>query len=193
MTSTEHVRFATEADADGMLAIYAPIVRDTPISFELEPPSLEAMRERIAATAKALPWLVSEAGGRVLGYAYASRHRERPAYRWAVDVSVYVGPEARGRGVARRLYAPLLGLVRDMGYARALAGIALPNAASVGLHEAFGFRGIGVFERVGYKLGAWHDVGWWQLDLVGSDENPREPRTVAELVAGGGARRHVPS
>jgi L-amino acid N-acyltransferase YncA len=168
------IRTATPDDAAALHAIYAPIVRDTPISFELEAPSIDEMRERIAGTLVRLPWLVSvDGGGRVDGYAYASRHRERAAYQWAVDTSAYVRHDARGQGVGRRLYLRLFEVLADLGYFQAFAGIALPNDASVGLHEAVGFRPIGVYRQVGYKFGAWRDVGWWQRTL-------REPQTPAE-------------
>src|SRR5512140_766893 len=145
------VRLVKGEDAEGILAIYAPIVRETAISFELEPPTVEQMRGRIEATLPKLPWLVCEEDGRITGYAYASRHRERAAYQWSVDVSVYVAEERRGTGLGRRLYTPLLGILKDLGYYTALAGIALPNPASVGLHEAMGFRPIGIYRNIEYK------------------------------------------
>lgn len=174
------VRLATVADAEGILAIYAPIVRETAISFEVEPPSLEQMQARIQDTLERLPWLVYEAAGEVAGYAYASRHRERPAYQWSADTSVYVAAQARGKGLGRQLYAPLLGILKDLGYYSALAGIALPNAASVGLHEAMGFRIVGIYRSIGYKLGAWHDVGWWQCKLQDYGASPQPPRRLAD-------------
>ena len=159
------MRLAQAADAEGLLAIYAPIVRETAISFEVEPPTSAEMRTRIEAAVPEFPWLVSEADGGIVGYAYASRHRERAAYKWSVDVSVYVSPERQRTGVARSLYVALLGILEELGYYKAFAGIALPNAASVGFHESLGFRPIGIYRKVGYKLGAWHDVGWWQRAL----------------------------
>lgn len=180
---------ATGADAEGVLAIYAPIVRETPISFEVEPPTMAEMRGRIERTLPAFPWLVSESEGGIAGYACASRHRERAAYQWSVDVSVYVATEARRRGVARRLYVPLLGILTDLGYYSAFAGIALPNAASVGFHEAMGFRPVGIYRRVGYKLGAWHDVGWWQRQLREYVGEPTPPRSMGSLVETGEWKR----
>jgi len=160
------IRVATAADAAAVTAIYAPIVADTCISFELVPPSIDEMRARIEATLPALPWLVSEdAGGALDGYVHAGRHRERPAYRWSVDVTAYVRADARGTGVGRRLYTALFAELVRLGYCQAFAGIALPNAASVGLHEAMGFAPIGVYRQVGFKQGAWRDVGWWQKPL----------------------------
>ncbi len=174
------VRCASADDAEGILAIYAPIVRETTISFELEPPTVAEMRRRIETTLAKLPWLVCASGRGTEGYAYASKHRERAAYQWSVDVSVYVVEAMRGKGLGRRLYTSLLGMLQDLGYYSALAGIALPNPASVGLHEAMGFRPIGVYRNIGYKLGAWHDVGWWQKQLREYGEGPEAPRGMGD-------------
>lgn len=160
------VRVAVPADAPAVAAIYAPVVRDTSISFELTPPTVSEMRRRIVNTLADLPWLVSEDGeGVVDGYVYASRHRERPAYQWSVDVTAYVRWDSRGAGIGKKLYCALLSDLAALGYAQAFAGIALPNDASVALHESMGFSHIGVYRRVGFKHGAWHDVGWWQREL----------------------------
>ncbi len=172
------VRCARPQDAEGVLAIYAPIVRETAISFELESPTIEQMRGRIETTLAKLPWLVCESDAGIIGYAYASKHRERAAYQWSVDVSVYVAEQARGKGLGRRLYTPLLGILEDLGYYSALAGIALPNPASVGLHEAMGFKPIGVYRNIGYKMGAWRDVGWWQRQLREYGDKPGAPRAM---------------
>src|SRR5262245_52614037 len=154
------IRVARLDDADAIAAIYAPIVTDTAISFESSPPGADVMRERIAETLKSFPWLVCEdASGRVNGYAYAGRHRERPAYRWSVDTTVYVREDARGQGVGKALYEALLGRLVDLGYFQAFAGITLPNVASVALHEVVGFTPLGIYRNVGFKLQAWHDVG----------------------------------
>jgi L-amino acid N-acyltransferase YncA len=167
------VRAATPADAAAVAAIYAPVVTGTAISFEEEPPGPDEISRRMAARPR-LPWLVADDGGRVAGYAYASAHRARPAYRWSADCSVYLDPGYRGRGVGRQLYERLIPAVRELGYRSLFAGIALPNPASVGLHEALGFEPVGTFRRVGYKLGAWRDVGWWQLFMDDHDD-PAEP------------------
>jgi phosphinothricin acetyltransferase len=133
------------------------------------------MRERITKTLAELPWLVSEdAQGKVSGYVYASKHRERPAYRWSVDVSAYVREDARGQGVGKRLYPALFAELAALGYVQAFAGIALPNQASLALHASVGFQPIGIYRKVGFKLGAWHDVGWWQKELRAPTE-PAEP------------------
>ncbi|MGI8428912.1 MAG: arsinothricin resistance N-acetyltransferase ArsN1 family B [Solirubrobacteraceae bacterium] len=164
------------ADAGDCAAIYAPFVRDTAVSFERDAPAASEMAVRIERTSLTHPWLVAQAGERVVAFAYAAPHRAREAYRWTADVSVYVGPGDRRRGLGSALYAVLLELLRRQGICNACAGITLPNDASVGLHEALGFVPVGVYRRVGWKAGGWHDVGWWQLPLVvGSDGEPREP------------------
>jgi L-amino acid N-acyltransferase YncA len=170
------IRLATPDDADAIAAIYAPVVVETAISFETEPPDPATMRARITATLELFPWLVcTEGDGAVIGYVYASRHRERAAYRWSVDTTAYVHRNARGQGVGRALYEALLKELAVFGYFQAFAGITLPNAASVALHEAVGFAPLGVYRNVGYKLGAWHDVGWWQRTLQPA-RAPAEPR-----------------
>jgi phosphinothricin acetyltransferase len=172
------IRTATPDDADAIAAIYAPLVRDTAISFELEPPNAAQMWARIEKTLPALPWLVSDdASGAVVGYAYASPHRERAAYRWSVDVSAYVRDDRRAQGIGRRLYEQLFGELVDLGYHQAFAGIALPNEASIALHESVGFKPLGVYRKVGFKLNAWRDVGWWQRELQpDGDSAPSPPR-----------------
>ena len=170
------IRLAIVDDAPQIHAIYAPIVAETAVSFELEPPSVEEMSQRIETTLFTLPWIVCEQGG-IIGYAYAGVFRSRPAYQWTVEVSVYVHADHRGKGVARALYISLFECLRVQGYRTALAGIALPNSASVALHEGLGFRSVGVFHHVGYKLGAWHDVGWWELLLQRLPDPPPRPRS----------------
>lgn len=160
------VRAASADDAGAVRAIYAPIVEQSAISFEQQVPSVEEMSRRMAAGAVRLPWLVATRGDDVVGYAYAASHRARAAYRWSVETSVYVAECARGAGVGRLLYEPLLRTLAGLGYVSAYAGIALPNAASIRLHESMGFERVGTFPRVGYKNGRWHDTAWWWRPLT---------------------------
>jgi len=177
---TPTIRLAEDRDAAALARIYAANVTDTVISFEIVPPDAAEMAARVRRVQPHAPWLVYDAG-EVVGYAYAAAHRERAAYRWAIDVSVYVDGAHRRRGVGHALYSSLLALVRLQGFYRAHAGITLPNAASVALHESFGFAPVGVYGAVGFKHGRWHDVGWWQLALRDAGGEPAEPLTPAAL------------
>lgn len=176
------IRLATEADADAIQAIYAPFVQDTVISFEVEPPTPEDMRQRIRKTLVSHPWLVYQVTqDEIAGYAYASRHRERAAYQWAVDVTVYVRPDFQRSGIGRGLYTSLFAILRLQGFYTAFAGITLPNPASVGLHQALGFQYIGVYPNVGYKLGRWHEVSWWGLLLQPVPDSPQAPSMLPDV------------
>lgn len=152
--------------------MYAPFVRDTAVSFETTPPTAAEMAARITS---APAWFVAVADEQVVGYAYATGHRERAAYRWACEVSVYVDPTAQRRGVGRALYAALFDRLVERGFVTALAGIALPNDASVGLHRSLGFTDVGVYRDIGHKLGAWHDVLWLQRRLRPLPDAPEIP------------------
>jgi phosphinothricin acetyltransferase len=176
-------RLARPDDAAAILAIYAPYCEASTVSFEVVAPTVEQMADRIEKVLARYPWLICELNGRAAGYVYASQHRERAAYRWAVDVAVYVADTCRRRGIGQALYSTLFAMLRVQGYFKALAGITLPNPGSVGLHEAMGFKPIAVYRGVGYKLGQWVDVGWWQLDLQPEIARPREPMTLSELSA----------
>jgi L-amino acid N-acyltransferase YncA len=184
--SPSSIRLATERDAEEIAAIYAPNVTDTIISFESEPPTADEMRLRIEGTLERYPWLVCEHRGRLLGYAYAGAHGSRAAYRWSVDVSVYVHEEAHRTGVGRALYTSLFAALDLQGFYNAYAGATLPNPASVGLHESVGFRPVGVYRGVGYKLGAWHDVGWWQLPLRERVADPDPPADLPSVLGSEG-------
>ena len=159
------IRPARVEDTEAIREIYAPIVETTTISFEETPPSVEEMARRIEILSSEYPFLVAERDGKLVGYAYASQHRTRAAYRTSVDVAVYAHADARGTGVGRTLYGELLPRAASRGYHAAFAGIALPNPASVALHEKVGFTPIGVYREVGQKFGHWLDVGWWQKVL----------------------------
>lgn len=174
MTSLS-IRVARPTDGRAIADIYGPYVRDTAISFEADPPTSEEMAARIAATLPTHPYLVAHRQGALVGYAYASAHRERAAYRWSVDVTVYVSQSERRTGVGRALYTPLLGILRKQGFRSAYAGIALPNPGSIGLHEAMGFQPVGTYKNVGYKHGSWHSVEWWGLELNENDVGSEEP------------------
>ena len=161
-----------DRDAEACAAIYAPSVEDSVISFEERAPDAAEIAARIATISATHPWLVAEAGGEVVGYAYACRHRERAAYRWAADVSVYIAAGQRGQGHGRSLYEALFERLRAQRFQVACAGITLPNEASVGLHERLGFVAVGIMRRIGWKQGAWRDVGWWHLELVPAAADP---------------------
>lgn len=156
------IRSARTSDAPAIQAIYAPIVENTAISFEEIAPDVAEIERRMAQIQAAHLYLVAERDGAVIGYAYGGPHRERAAYRSSVDVTVYIDERARRQGVGRRLYGELLPGLKACGYHAAFAGITLPNAGSVGLHEAMGFTPVGVYRECGKKFGEWRDVGWWQ-------------------------------
>ena len=175
------IRFAGEADAPAVASIYGPFCSDTAVSFELTAPTVSEMADRMRRTTERFPWLVLAEDRQVIGYAFASAHRERPAYQWSVDVSAYVAAGCRRRGIGRALYTALFEILRSQGFYKAFAGIALPNLASIGLHTAMGFEAVGVYRGAGYKLGAWHDVGWYQLTLQPQLIEPEPPRTAPEI------------
>ncbi len=178
------VRDATPEDAAACAGIYAPYVLDTAITFEEQPPGAAEMARRIAAAAARYAWLVltddepggAPDGGRVVGYAYGSPFHERPAYRWSCQVSVYLEPGRRRTGGGRALYEALLTRLADRGFRTAVAGMTLPNRASEGLHRALGFEPVGIYRRIGFKLGRWHDVAWVQRAIAEGDGAPSETR-----------------
>ena len=167
------IRDATPADATAVAAIYAPLVTETIVSFEEEPPTAAEMAERIAASHV---WLVAEEDGEVVGYAYAARFHPRAAYRWSAEASIYMAPEARGRGIGKALVAELLERLKAMGFVNVFGGTALPNPASERLLESFGFKKIAHWEHAGFKFDAWHDVSWRQLTLQKPTVPPPELR-----------------
>lgn len=174
------IRTATPDDAPQIAAIYAPVVANTAISFEAVPPTAGEMRERIETILRTYPWLVAEDNAGILGYAYGSRHRDREAYRFAADVSVYVAERARRTGIGSALYRALFPILSDQGYQRLYAGVMVPNPASEALHRAVGFEEIGTYRSVGFKLGKWHDVRWYGLALR-NDVVPSEPIPFSQL------------
>jgi L-amino acid N-acyltransferase YncA len=157
------VRAATADDAEAVARIYGYYVLHTTISFEAQPVSPSEMAERITEVLSgSLPWVVAERAGQVVGYAYACKWKGRCAYRYSVETSVYLDPEFTGRGIGTQLYRELLAMLRDRSIHVAIGGIALPNAASVALHERLGFSKVAHFKQVGYKFEQWIDVGYWQ-------------------------------
>lgn len=169
------IRVATDADAAACRDIYAPYVRDSAITFETTVPSVPAFGDRLTDTLETHPWLVCEHDGSIHGYAYASAHRGRDAYQWAVESSVYVAETARRAGVARGLYTSLFELLRRQGFYTVYAGITVPNPPSAAFHESVGFEPVGTYENVGYKHGAWHDVEWWAHTLQDRSGEPTAP------------------
>src|SRR5262245_12771516 len=175
------IRMANKGDAAAVAAIYKPYVTDAVTSFEIDPPGPGEMAARIETVLARAPLLVCTGGdGEVVGYAYASRHHERAAYQWSVDVAVYIHAAHHRRGIGRALYEKLFALLRLQGFYVAHAGVTLPNAASVGLHESLGFVPVGVYSAVGWKFGAWRDVGWWRLQLQSLVPTPAPPLSLAE-------------
>lgn len=181
------IRAARPEDAAAIAAIYAPFVLTGTVSFETDAPDARAMRTRMAASDGLYPWIVAttggagDEGGGVLGYAYATKHRDRPAYKYVVETSIYVAGTVERQGVGRLLYEALIDTLRAQGFTQAIGVVALPNEGSIGLHEATGFRRAGVYREVGYKNGRWIDVGVWQCQLNRSTLPPIEPRAFSEV------------
>lgn len=173
-SSQLHIRLASTDDADGIRAVYAPFV-DTPVTFEEEAPSCEAYRERIAEICEKYPCLVAEEDGRVVGFAYAHELRERIAFQWNAELSIYLAPAAQGRGAGSCLYAALLELLRLTGIKAVYGVVTSPNPASERLHHAFGFALMGVQPHAGFTCGAWHDVAWYVREIAPFEDEPAPP------------------
>jgi L-amino acid N-acyltransferase YncA len=169
------IRLAEQNDAAQIAAIYRPYCENTAITFETAAPDAVEFTDRIAKTRRQFPWLVDERDCLITGYAYASPHRQRAAYRWVAEVTIYIQESFRGKGIGRGLYAELFRRLREQGYYKAYAGIVIPNPPSQAFHEAMGFRQVATYREVGYKLGAWLDTGWWQYELQPVVDNPAEP------------------
>lgn len=169
------IRTVRETDAQAIADIYGPVVKTTASSFEQEPPTADDFRQRIAKTLQIYPWLAMEKNGRIAGYAYAARYRERHAWQWSASSSVYIHPDYQRQGVGYALYESLFDILRQQGFYNVFAGATLPNPGSVALHEKIGFQPAGLYKSAGYKLGQWHDVVRWQLILQPHAANPAEP------------------
>lgn len=175
------IRLAHPTDAAGVRAIYAPYCESTCVSFEVVAPTVDEMQERMRRVTNDYPWLIGEVDGRIAGYVYASRHHERAAYRWSVDVAVYIDAAHHRRGLGRAMYETLFAILKEQGFFKAFAGVSLPNPASVGLHESMGFHPAAVYRGVGYKFGQWLDVGWWQRELQPERQNPPDPHPFSTI------------
>ncbi|MDR3681970.1 MAG: GNAT family N-acetyltransferase [Flavipsychrobacter sp.] len=181
MADQFEVRLITENDAQAVLDIYAPYVRDTIISFEYEVPTLEDFALRIKTNITEYPWLVCLQNDKITGYAYASKHRYRTAYQWSPEVSIYLSEEIHGKGIARVLYEALFSILQLQGYFNMFAGIGMPNEKSEGFHKALGFEEIGVFKKIGYKFGNWHDTKWFQRYLAEHIQEPTTPVKITDI------------
>lgn len=181
MSIAKTIRLATEADSGALLEIYAPYIRDTAISFEYEVPSVADFRERVIKVLTKYPWLVCEIDHKIVGYSYASQHRERAAFGWAVDASVYIHPDYHRKKIGKALYVALLELLKVQGFYNVYAGITSSNEKSLRFHETFCFKQVGFYRNVGYKFGQWHDVAWMELALAEHPAVPEQPKTIGEI------------
>jgi L-amino acid N-acyltransferase YncA len=175
------IRLAQPNDARDILAIYAPYITNTSFTFETEVPANDAFGERIKNYLFNWPWLVCEIDGKIAGYAYGSKYRERVGYQWCVECSVYIHDDFQRLGIAKKLYTALFELLKKQGYRNVYAVINLPNDKSVQLHESCGFKWFANYENVGYKLGKWKTVGWWQLVINEYNDEPSPPMKFSQL------------
>lgn len=166
------IREVLDNDVDDILEIYAPIVSDSHWSFEIEVPSRKEFQDRIALISNGYPFIVLERAGRVMGYAYATRLRQRAAYNPSVETSIYMHTAVHGKGEGRRLYSKLLSIIQLAGYSQCYAGATLPNEVSAAFHEKMGFTRVGTWPKVGYKFDKWWDVGWWHKEIHPTAEDP---------------------
>jgi phosphinothricin acetyltransferase len=175
------IRIATRDDANEIVDIYSPSVLNAAISFETEVPSIGEMQKRIETCLQKYPWIVSVIDEKIAGYVYASKHREREAYQWSCECSVYVHNDFKGKGIGKLLYHLLFQILKLQGFRNVYAGITLPNDASVHLHERCGFKPFAKYDNIGYKFGNWHTVGWWKLQINNYDLQPPPPLKISEL------------
>lgn len=176
------LRLVKRDDVPSVLKIYGDYIRSTVITFEITIPTEEEFWNRIQTVSKTAPWVVAEIEGKIAGYAYAGKHRDREAYQWSVEPSVYLDPNFHKKGIGTLLYKTLFKILRLQGFYNAYAGITLPNDASVRLHESLGFMHLGTYKNIGHKMGQWHDVGWWNLNLQEKHiANPPKPKSPEEI------------
>lgn len=175
------VRLATIGDAEEIIGIYGPVILASATSFEISLPSCEEMQERIQACLQKYPWIICVIDGKLAGYVYGSKHRDREAYQWTCECSVYIHDAYKGKGIGKKLYRLLFRLLKIQQFRNVYAGITLPNEASILLHEKCGFEHFATYENVGYKFGDWHSVGWWKLEVNEYDPEPPPPLKLWEL------------
>ena len=175
------IRLITPSDAESALEIYKPYVLSTAITFEYEVPTIEEFAERIKNTTAEFPWFVCCDDDKVIAYAYATKHRYRAPYNWSPESTIYVSPEAQGKGIARVLYETLFATLTLQGYFTVFAGVVIPNEKSERFHKAMGFEEIGIFKKIGNKLGVWHDTKWFQLALSEHIADPPQPKKIEEV------------
>lgn len=181
VTPNHLLRLARPDDAEGILEIYRPYIEDTSFTFETETPTVESFQQRIASYLEHWPWLVYEVDGRIAGYAYGSKYRERTGYQWCVECSIYIHDDFLRAGIGRKLYSELFRILKLQGYRNVYAVINLPNDRSVKFHESMGFKWFATYEQVGYKLGRWKNVGWWRLAINEFGDEPEPPVDFSKL------------
>ena len=181
MPSNYEIRLIQENDTQAVLDIYAPYVLNTYITFEYDVPTLQEFSEKIRTITSEYPWLVCLLDNKIIGYAYGSEHRHRTAYKWSPESTIYLTEDEQGKGIGRILYSTLFDILRLQGFFNVYAGVGIPNDRSERLHRSVGFQELGIFKKVGYKLGKWHDTKWFQLHLQEHMIDPPLPRSVAEI------------
>jgi len=175
------VRLVTEEDAAQIREIYSPNILDNAISFETEVPSIEEMTTRIKTFLQKYPWIVCVIDGKIAGYVYASKHRDREAYQWSCECTIYMNNDFKGKGIGRELYQLLFEILKLQEFRNVYGVITLPNQASVAIHESCGFKHFATYENIGYKFGIWHSVGWWKLQINQYNLQPPPPLKFSEL------------
>jgi len=175
------IRLIITKDAQEIIDIYSPSVLSAAVSFETVVPPIDEMQRRIQSCLEKFPWIVCVVDGKIAAYVYASKHREREAYQWSCECSVYVRDDFKGKGIGKELYQLLFEILKLQGFINVYAGITLPNEASVHLHEKCGFMPFAKYENIGYKFGSWHTVGWWKLQINEYDLEPPPPSKLSEL------------
>lgn len=175
------IRNIKSADIISVLNIYAPFIANSTVTFENEIPNIDSFTNRIEHYVALFPWLVADVDGKISGYAYASKYRDREAYQWMVECSIYLDPDFAGKGIAKNLYNALFEILKIQGIYKVFAVIGLPNLKSVSFHEKMGFTWFATYKNVGYKLGKWLNVGWWELILSEPKDTPKTPIPYAKL------------